>query len=155
MAAIRPSSYDMGKTFYKNITCGPLKIAGKIERTRYTDITLTTLLLLQFNTIIVIYHFWSPHYSQSSSLSWSSSSSNTCMDIVINIINNYNSNTTRSLSSGKIIFILFLSLQMLDKRQSVDLPGPSFSNSLGEHQWFHMASTQPLPKFEGEICIIG
>ena len=44
----------MGKSFYKNITCGPLKIAAKIERTRYTDITLTTLLLLQFNTIIVI-----------------------------------------------------------------------------------------------------
>ena len=101
VAAIRPSSYDMGKSFYKNITCGPLKIAAKIERTRYTDITLTTLLLLQFNTIIVIYHFWSSHYSQSSSLSRSSSSSKTCMDIVINIINNYNSSTTRSLSSGK------------------------------------------------------
>ena len=139
----------------KFLQCGPLKIAAKIERTRYTDITFTTLLLLQFNTIIVIYHFWSPHYSQSSSLSWSSSSSNTCMDIDINIINNYNSSTTRSLSSGKIIFVLLLSLQMLDKRQSVDLPGPSFSNSLGEHQWLHMASTQPLPKFEGEICIIG
>ena len=68
---------------------------------RYTDITLTTLLLLQFNTIVVIYHFWSSHYSQSSSLSRSSSSSKTCMDIVINIINNYNSSTTRSLSSGK------------------------------------------------------
>ena len=46
VAAIRPSSYDMGKSLYKNITCGSLKIATKIERTRYTDITLTTLLLL-------------------------------------------------------------------------------------------------------------
>ena len=43
---------------------------------------------------------------------------------------------------------------MLDKRKSVDLPGSSFSNSLGEHQWFHMTFTQPLLKFEGEICII-
>ena len=34
VAAIRPSSYDMGKSFYKNIICGPLKIPGKIERTR-------------------------------------------------------------------------------------------------------------------------
>ncbi|CAH3032757.1 unnamed protein product [Porites lobata] len=34
VAAIRPSSYDMGKSFYKNITCGSLKIAAKIERTR-------------------------------------------------------------------------------------------------------------------------
>ncbi|XP_073256099.1 adhesion G-protein coupled receptor G6-like isoform X1 [Porites lutea] len=34
VAAIRPSSYDMGKSFFKNITCGPLKIAAKIERTR-------------------------------------------------------------------------------------------------------------------------
>ena len=46
VAAIRPSSYDMGKSFYKNTKCGSLKIGAKIERTRYTDITLTTLLLL-------------------------------------------------------------------------------------------------------------
>ncbi|CAH3032540.1 unnamed protein product, partial [Porites lobata] len=34
VAAIRPSSYDMRKNFYKNITCGSFKIAAKIERTR-------------------------------------------------------------------------------------------------------------------------
>ncbi|XP_073256022.1 vasoactive intestinal polypeptide receptor 1-like isoform X2 [Porites lutea] len=34
VAAIRPSSYDMEKSLYKNITCGSLKIATKIERTR-------------------------------------------------------------------------------------------------------------------------
>ena len=34
VAAIRPSSYDMGKSLYKNITCGSLNFAAKIERTR-------------------------------------------------------------------------------------------------------------------------
>ncbi|KAM7430969.1 hypothetical protein ABFA07_018409 [Porites harrisoni] len=34
VAAIRPSSYDMRKSFYKNMTCGSFKIAAKIERTR-------------------------------------------------------------------------------------------------------------------------
>ncbi|CAH3032747.1 unnamed protein product [Porites lobata] len=34
VAAIRPSSYDMGKSLYKNITCGSLNFAAMIERTR-------------------------------------------------------------------------------------------------------------------------
>ena len=35
MAVIQPSTYDMSTIFYKDITCGTLKLRGTEERERY------------------------------------------------------------------------------------------------------------------------
>ena len=35
ISAIKPSTFDMRKVQYKDITCGSLKLTAEIERTRY------------------------------------------------------------------------------------------------------------------------
>ena len=39
VAAIRPLTYDMTKTYYKDVICGTLKLSAEIIRTRLVDIT--------------------------------------------------------------------------------------------------------------------
>ena len=35
IAAIRPSTFDMGKVQYEDITCGSLNFSAEVQRTRY------------------------------------------------------------------------------------------------------------------------
>ena len=39
VAAIRPLTYDMTKTYYKDVMCGTLKLPSEIIRTRLVDMT--------------------------------------------------------------------------------------------------------------------
>lgn len=39
IAAIRPLTYDMTKTYYKEVMCGTLKLPAEIIRTRLVDMT--------------------------------------------------------------------------------------------------------------------
>ena len=40
IAAIRPKTYDMSKTYYKDVICGSLKIPSEIIRDRFVDLYL-------------------------------------------------------------------------------------------------------------------
>ena len=35
ISAIRPSTFDMGKAQYEDITCGSLNLTAQVQRTRY------------------------------------------------------------------------------------------------------------------------
>lgn len=37
IAAIRPETYDMSKTYYKDVTCGSLKLPAEIMRDRLVN----------------------------------------------------------------------------------------------------------------------
>ena len=39
IAASRPLTYDMTKTYYKEVICGTLKLPAEIIRTRLVDMT--------------------------------------------------------------------------------------------------------------------
>ena len=43
IAAIKPETYDMSKTYYKDITCGSLKLHAEIMRDRLVEVSVKSM----------------------------------------------------------------------------------------------------------------